>query len=288
MPIGIFMGMVLYAYGYWRLPTYVAPTQAPTRAESASAPSASSGRAGSPDEPSSAEQSSSDDLWFERREAPTGVARRTEEAAARGEGATSQSSGLAGVLPAPSAPPADARPRASSVPAGPASAASSWLGDFDRQQQEEFVRDVEFDAQHPPDRPGQAFSVGTFCDTLDYAALRVPGLTAENARRRGPHQDCRNPLLMQIERNVASREAEAHQLGQGSDVAHAEMPRPLRRGRSVGCAADLRDFPEMRVEALKEECRIRGLSVRGLRHEMLRRVLYDVEQQEVHAADRER
>ena len=62
------------------------------------------------------------------------------------------------------------------------------------------------------------------------------------------------------------------------------MPLPARRGRSVGNAADLRDFPEMRVEALQRECRIRGLASHGLRHQVLSRVQADVEDREREAA----
>jgi hypothetical protein len=62
------------------------------------------------------------------------------------------------------------------------------------------------------------------------------------------------------------------------------MPLPARRGRSVGTAADLRDFPEMRFEALQRECRIRGLASHGLRHQVLSRVQADVEDREREAA----
>ena len=53
---------------------------------------------------------------------------------------------------------------------------------------------------------------------------------------------------------------------------------------SAGASADLRDFREMRMEALVRECHIRGLSVVGLRHVLLRRVLDDVEDNERSAA----
>jgi len=133
----------------------------------------------------------------------------------------------------------------------------------------------QFEDRYPADRPGLAISVGVQVDNVNYADLRVPGLVRENARRRGPHLERRDDLLEQIARNVAAREGQYH--GRPSDVAHAAMPRPARRGRSVGSYADRRDFEEFRVDALIDECRTRGLSVQGLRHVLLRRVQTDVE-----------
>ena len=136
----------------------------------------------------------------------------------------------------------------------------------------------------PFDRQGQAFSEGTHCDLLDYAELRVPGLAAENRSRRGPWANLRAPLLAQIRQSVERRQAESGRPGRGSDVAFAMPPRSARRGRSVGTSADLRDFEEMHVESLLRECRLRGLSVQGLRHDFLRRVQIDVELHERDAA----
>ena len=133
-------------------------------------------------------------------------------------------------------------------------------------------------------RRGRARSVGTFCDRTVYADLRVTGLVAENDRRQGPRTDLRTPLLVQIARDVSRREDQSLRPGREGDEMVAELPRPPRRGRSVGCNADRRDFRDMRVDALQYECRTRGLSSVGRREDMLRRVLSDVELREHLAA----
>ena len=122
--------------------------------------------------------------------------------------------------------------------------------------------------------------MGTQCDTLSYADLRVPGLVAENARRRGPGLERREALLEQLARDVARLQDESWRPGHLGQPAFAQTPRPARRGRSVGVSADRRDFHQMRFDALQWECRTRGLSLQGPRHDLLRRVLSDVERHE--------
>ena len=160
-----------------------------------------------------------------------------------------------------------------SAGAASSSAARDEVSRLRQMNSDEWER--QFDDRFPADRPGLAVSYGVQVDTMDYGDLRVPGLKHENTRRRGPHLELRGDLLAQIAQDVASREQQ--RCGRPSDAAHAAMPRPARRARSVGVSADRRDFNEFREDALKRECRARGLSIQGLRHVLLRRVEDDVE-----------
>ena len=68
VPMGIVMGIVMFAYGNWQLPAFFAQAPAGT-----SAPSTSSGRAGSADEDSTSEDSDDPIVW----RSPDGLTTRT-------------------------------------------------------------------------------------------------------------------------------------------------------------------------------------------------------------------
>ena len=277
IPMGILMGMVFYANGWWTMPdAQAAPAarempvdRAPrqirpepkAKANAAARPSRSRAPAPRPPRAESAEggyDSSGDDLWFARRDGQAGDARRVVEEARR----VSASSGSN----------------------GPASQASSWQADFELRQRDPAAWERRWSDRYELDFTGDATSRGVQVDELRYEDLRVPGLVAENIRRRGPQARSRAPLLEQIAQDVAA--GRGRRMGVPSDVNWAFMPRPARRPVSAGASADLRDFREMRMEALARECHIRGLSVVGLRHVLLRRVLDDVEENERSAARR--
>ena len=173
----------------------------------------------------------------------------------------------------------------SSGPHGPASSVSSWQEDFEFRQRDFPAWESRWVERYESDFIGDAWSRGTQSDDLDYEDLRVSGLRLENKRRRGRKQTLREPLLEQIAQDAELRRGRNAFPSWGE---WARMPRPARSPMSIGTSADLRNFQEMRWEALRRECCARGLYFEGPRSELIRRILDDVDFREREAASRVR